>query len=80
VPNPQVARFVYFLWLIMMLGTIVDEAFLGFKIKREVNKNFSDPKERKGAIFYGVMRALQLRMLRIPAPIVKIGGQAKEFK
>lgn len=80
VPNPQVARFVYFLWLLMMLGTIVDEVFLGFKIKREINKNYSDPKEKKGAVFYGLMRALQLRMLRIPAPIVKIGGKPKEFK
>jgi len=26
------------------------------------------------------MRALQLRILRIPAPIVKIGGKPKEFK
>ena len=80
IPNPAVARFVYFLWLIMMLGTIVDEVFLAFKIKSEVNKNYSDPKERKGAIFYGIMRALQLRQLRLPPPTVKIGGASKEFK
>ena len=66
--------------LYQLLGTIVDEVFLAFKIKSEVNKNYSDPKERKGAIFYGIMRALQLRQLRLPPPTVKIGGASKEFK
>jgi hypothetical protein len=45
-----------------------------------MNKNYSDPKERKGAVFYGLMRALQLRNLRLPPPVVKIGGAPKEFK
>ena len=80
VPNPTVARVVYFLWLAMMAGTIIDEIILGFQIKREMNKNYSDPKERKGAVFYGLMRALQLRNLRLPPPVVKIGGAPKEFK
>ncbi len=80
IPNPTVARVVYFLWLAMMAGTIIDEIILGFQIKREMNKNYSDPKERKGAVFYGLMRALQLRNLRLPPPVVKIGGAPKEFK
>lgn len=80
IPNPTVARVVYFLWLAMMAGTIIDEIILGFQIKREINKNYSDPKERKGAVFYGLMRALQLRNLRLPPPVVKIGGAPKEFK
>ena len=80
VTNPTVARVVYFLWLAMMAGTIIDEIILGFQIKREMNKNYSDPKERKGAVFYGLMRALQLRNLRLPPPVVKIGGAPKEFK
>ena len=80
IPNPTVARVVYFLWLAMMAGTIIDEIILGFQIKREMNKNYSDPKERKGVVFYGLMRALQLRNLRLPPPVVKIGGAPKEFK
>ena len=80
VPNPLVARVVYFLWLAMMFGTIIDEVLLAFKIKSEVNRNYSDPKERKGSIFYRLMRALQLRSLRLPPPVVKIGGAPKEFK
>jgi hypothetical protein len=80
IPNPTVARVVYFLWLAMMAGTIIDEIILGFQINREINKNYSDPKERKGAVFYGLMRALQLRNLRLPPPVVKIGGAPKEFK
>jgi hypothetical protein len=54
--------------------------FISFKIKKEINQNYSDPKERKGAIFYGLMRALQLRSLRIPPAVVKIGGAPKEIK
>lgn len=80
IPNPTVARVVYFLWLAMMAGTIIDEIILGFQIKSVMNKNYSDPKERKGAVFYGLMRALQLRNLRLPPPVVKIGGAPKEFK
>ncbi len=80
IPNPAVARVVYFLWLAMMLGTVIDEVLLALKIKKEVNQNYADPKERKGAIFYGLMRALQLRSLRIPPSVVKIGGAPKEFK
>lgn len=80
IPNPTVARVVYFLWLAMMAGTIIDEIILGFQIKREMNKNYPDPKERKGAVLYGLMRALQLRNLRLPPPVVKIGGAPKEFK
>ena len=80
IPNPTVARVVYFLWLVMMLGTLVDEILLGFKIKKEINATYSDPKERKGAVFYGLMRALQLRQLRIPPSVVKIGGTPKELK
>ena len=80
IPNPTIARVVYFLWLIMMFGTLLDEILLGLKIKKEINATYSDPKERKGAVFYGLMRALQLRQLRIPPSIVKIGGAPKEFK
>jgi len=80
IPNPTVARVVYFLWLAMMAGTIIDEIILGFQIKSVMNKNYPDPKERKGAVFYGLMRALQLRNLRLPPPVVKIGGAPKEFK
>jgi len=80
IPNPTVARVVYFLWLVMMLGTLVDEILLALKIKKEINATYSDSKERKGVIFYGLMRALQLRQLRIPPSVVKIGGAPKEFK
>ena len=44
------------------------------------NKHVVSTLERKGAIFYGIMRALQLRQLRLPPPTVKIGGASKEFK
>ena len=80
IPNPTVARVVYFLWLAMMAGTIIDEIILGFQIKSVMSKNYPDSKERKGAVFYGLMRALQLRNLRLPPPVVKIGGAPKEFK
>jgi hypothetical protein len=80
VPNPAIARFVYLLWLAMMLGTLIDEVFLAIRVKSVLNKNFSDPKEKKGATFYALMRALQLRALRIPSPVVKIGGKPKIFK
>jgi hypothetical protein len=42
---------------------------------RSLRKDYPDKSDRKGAVSYGVLRALQLRRFRIPPPRIKAGGQ-----
>jgi hypothetical protein len=44
-----------------------------FRIKRALREKFPD-ESLKGTTFYTILRALQLRWLRMPKPRVKLGG------
>ncbi len=77
VPIAQVQQFVYVIWISLMFATVLDEFLIYFKLKKTLSAEFSDAKARKGALAYGVLRALQMRSLRVPPPIVKVGGKPK---
>lgn len=77
IPIAQVQQFVYIVWAALMFATILDEIIIYLKLKKTLIKEFPDQKERKGAVAYGVLRALQMRSLRIPPPQVKVGGKPK---
>ena len=58
-------------------GTIVlvglDSALLVFRVRRELRKRFPGESTR-GAIVYALMRSMQLRWLRMPRRMVKLGA------
>jgi len=58
-------------------GTIVlvglDSALLVFRVRRELRKRFPGESTR-GAIIYALMRSMQLRWLRMPRRMVKLGA------
>ena len=56
----------------LLLFIVVDGVLLHFRLKRELKRRFPD-EDRKGTTFYALMRALQLRFLRLPKPQVKLG-------
>lgn len=61
-----------------LLLLVLFEAFrLRWRLRRELTRRFPD-ESQKGATFYAVMRALQVRFLRQPKPQVKIGTQLPE--
>lgn len=74
VPRANVQQLVAFGWFAMLIVLTVDVIFLIWRIRRALAAAFPDPAERKGAVFYGVMRSLQIRKLRLPPPKVKAGG------
>lgn len=60
------------LWSATILLVLVDTVFLVWKLKREMRARFPD-ESHKGAVFYGILRSLQLRFLRLPKTNVKLG-------
>ena len=73
--NPNIQVIVSFVWFLMLALLVVDMTVLLVRLRNALAKQFPDPAERKGSIFYGAMRALQIRRLRLPPPNVKAGGK-----
>lgn len=60
------------LMLAFILALILDLVLLRFRLRRELTQRFPDD-SHKGCTFYAITRALQLRLLRLPKPQVRIG-------
>ena len=75
VNNPTVQTTVVYVWTSVLLLVVLDTILVGILLGRALRKDFPDKSERKGAVSYGVLRALQLRRFRIPPPRIKAGGQ-----
>nr|WP_246220931.1 DUF3043 domain-containing protein [Phytoactinopolyspora mesophila] len=72
IPIPQIQLMMMTVWLVVMIMLFVDMTFLGIRVKREFRKRFPDD-DRRGHVFYALMRAMQIRRLRLPKPAVKPG-------
>jgi hypothetical protein len=68
-PEVQIAAF-GILWL-FFIGAVIDCVIVGFIIKRKVAAKFGDDRVEPGLRWYAAMRALQLRLMRLPKPQVK---------
>lgn len=74
--NAKLVAISFSLQSIVLLLAIVDTAWLTFRLKRALRKEFPDG-DTKGVTFYAITRALQLRFMRQPKTQVKIGGRPK---
>ena len=65
----------------ILLGTlllvVVDMTMLRFRLRRELTRRFPD-EPLKGTTYYAVMRALQMKFMRMPKSQVKIGQKLPE--
>jgi Protein of unknown function (DUF3043) len=77
IPNSQVI--VSNAWLLLLLVVLVDLILLSFRIRRMLRTRFAD-QPTKGALAYGLLRATQVRPLRLPKTQVRIGGGPKTRK
>lgn len=75
VNNPTVQTTVVYVWTSVLLLVVLDTILVGILLGRSLRKEFPDKSQRKGAVSYGVLRALQLRRFRIPPPRIKAGGK-----
>jgi type IV secretory pathway VirB3-like protein len=72
IPMPQVQIIATYLWLVAIIVVPIDLIFMGRRLKRQLRERFPNDSHR-GAVAYGVMRATQIRRLRMPKPQVKPG-------
>ncbi len=56
---------------------LVEMVMLRFRLRRELARRFPN-EPTKGTTYYAIMRALQMKFLRLPKPRVKIGQQLPE--
>ncbi len=71
IPDPYIATYgIFVLWGFFILA-LLDVVILGFVLKRKLAAKFGEDRVEKGFRFYAAMRALQLRVLRLPKPQVK---------
>ena len=62
---------------VTLLLVVLDGVWLRFRLRRELKRRFPEA-DLKGTTFYALMRALQLRFLRLPKPQVKLGQPLPE--
>lgn len=79
VPNKAVLNIAYPAWFATFTLMLVDTLIVSLRLSGRLAKQF-DPAERKGAIFYGILRVTQMRKLRVPPPRVGIGGKPVKRK
>jgi len=78
VPNAQ--GWVSMFWMAMTMRIVVDTTVLLLRMNRQIKERWPEASERKGVTFYGLMRVLQLRRLRLPPPQVDRHGRPKAPK
>ena len=65
------------LWMATIIVVAMDTLFLMFRLKRELRRRFPNESMR-GTTSYALLRAMQLRFLRLPKPQVKLGTRLPE--
>jgi len=71
--NVQVQQISLWIWFAMVLLIVIDTFFMLRAMKKALQVMLPD-ESLKGVNFYAVMRALQVRPLRMPKCQVKVGG------
>ena len=73
IQNAEIQGTVSMLWFIITGLVALEMTWMLIRLSRELKERWPDKADRKGALFYGSMRALQVRKLRIPPPRFKVG-------
>jgi Protein of unknown function (DUF3043) len=71
-PNNSLKAVALMLWIFVMVVMVLEITINGFRMRGELRKRFPDGNLR-GAVRYGILRAMQVRRLRLPKPQVKRG-------
>lgn len=69
----QVIALTQILWIFAITLALADFVGGGLRIRRAIAERFPDEQRTRGHIFYGIVRMLQFRRLRVPKPRVAVG-------
>lgn len=70
IPNLQIKDVSLLLWLLLIVLIVGQSVFTGVRLRSTMRARF--PKEDlRGALWYSLMRTLQMRRMRLPKPQVK---------
>jgi hypothetical protein len=62
------------IWLTLVVALVLDSILISRRIKKLVRARFPKTEQKMGSLyFYGIMRAITFRRMRIPNPRVKVG-------
>lgn len=72
--NIEIQSAVSTVWFAVTFVVAAEIAIMLVRLNRELKRQWPEKADRKGCLFYGSIRALQVRKLRVPAPRVRPGG------
>lgn len=72
-PSPAIRAYTTLFWLVALIVIVVDSVVLGFRLRSELRRRFTGGESTRGVTPYALMRAMQIRKLRLPPPRVKPG-------
>lgn len=71
-PIPALVQTITLVWLVAIVLVFAELTWLGMRLRKGIAARFGDG-AGKGNVMYGVIRATQIRRLRLPKPAVKPG-------
>ena len=75
IQNQALQSFVSLAFFAVTALIVIDTAILLIQLNIRAKRAFPDKSDRRGLLLYATMRALQLRRLRLPPPMVTRGGK-----
>ena len=75
--NTRLAGIANLLIMLVALATVVSMVVLRFGLHKQLKRRFPEV-SRRGLTYYAIVRAMQLRFLRLPKTQVKIGADLPE--
>jgi hypothetical protein len=74
--NPAIALAANIIWFMLAFAVVVDSILISRRIKKLINERFPKTTQKMGSLyFYGIMRAISFRKLRMPKTRVNIGDK-----
>lgn len=80
VKSTAVQKAVVYGWSTALVMVILDTTLVAYQLRRHMKKAFPDATERPRILWYGTLRALQMRRFRIPPALVGPGGKPPKVK
>lgn len=73
-PSPQFKNIALLMWMGVIVMIVLDSVLMCLRLRKALRERFPD-ENRKGAVFYALMRTLQMRRMRLPKPQVARGAR-----